>query len=104
VDLLSLAQRGPIHFMGIGGAGMSALADALMRAGASVTGCDLNAAAAQALLGERVHIDAQHDPAHVEGAAAVVVTSAVPSSHPELRSEEHTSELQSRENLVCRLL
>jgi len=86
VDLLSLAQRGPIHFMGIGGAGMSALADALMRAGASVTGCDLNAAAAQALLGERVHIDAQHDPAHVEGAAAVVVTSAVPSSHPELQA------------------
>src|SRR5690606_41824901 len=24
--------------------------------------------------------------------------------HPEVRSEEHTSELQSRENLVCRLL
>src|SRR5690606_19934675 len=37
-------------------------------------------------LGERVHIDAQHDPAHVEGAAAVVVTSAVPSSHPELQA------------------
>src|SRR5690606_40211208 len=25
-------------------------------------------------------------------------------AHPEVRSEEHTSELQSRENLVCRLL
>src|SRR5207302_7149539 len=27
-----------------------------------------------------------------------------PRNHPEARSEEHTSELQSRENLVCRLL
>src|SRR5690606_41697127 len=28
----------------------------------------------------------------------------LPRSPPQLRSEEHTSELQSRENLVCRLL
>src|SRR5205085_10823088 len=27
-----------------------------------------------------------------------------PSDHPDLRSEEHTSELQSQSNLVCRLL
>lgn len=86
VDLLALAQRGTIHFMGIGGAGMSALADALMRAGARVTGCDLHAAAAQSLLGDRVQVSAQHDPAHVADAAAVVVTAAVPPSHPELQA------------------
>src|SRR5690606_41863927 len=34
------------------------------------------------------------------GSASVVI----PSSEPTVRSEEHTSELQSRENLVCRLL
>src|SRR5215475_6126970 len=32
------------------------------------------------------------------------VPERVPRDHPRLRSEEHTSELQSRENLVCRLL
>ncbi len=86
VDLMTLAQRGPIHFMGIGGAGMSALADALIRSGARVTGCDLHATAAQALRGDRVDVSAQHDPAHVDNAAAVVVTSAVPQSHPELQA------------------
>ena len=86
VDLMTLAQRGPIHFMGIGGAGMSALADALIRSGARVTGCDLHATAAQTLLGDRVDVSAQHDPAHIDDAAAVVVTSAVPQSHPELQA------------------
>src|SRR5690606_40481919 len=32
------------------------------------------------------------------------VPQEIPSEPPVLRSEEHTSELQSRENLVCRLL
>src|SRR5690606_40743795 len=35
--------------------------------------------------------------------APLVATSPMPATSPE-RSEEHTSELQSRENLVCRLL
>src|SRR5690606_41468777 len=54
---------------------------------------------AQPLFGEglggaaRQHFDA----AHTRGHAAFT-------DHAELRSEEHTSELQSRENLVCRLL
>jgi len=86
VDLMALAQRGTIHFMGIGGAGMSALADALIRSGAHVTGCDLHGTAAQALLGDRVQVSSSHDPMHVEDAAAVVVTSAVPQSHPELQA------------------
>src|SRR6266511_4438548 len=32
------------------------------------------------------------------------VSAEIPLEAPEIRSEEHTSELQSRENLVCRLL
>src|SRR5690606_41712396 len=45
--------------------------------------------------GQRV---AASDPPHLLGVRAVL------SHGPILRSEEHTSELQSRENLVCRLL
>ncbi len=86
VDLMALAKQGTIHFMGIGGAGMSALADALMRAGANVTGCDLHAVAARAALGGRLEVSGEHDPAHVADAAAVVVTAAVPASHPELEA------------------
>lgn len=83
-DLLQLAQKGPVHFMGIGGAGMSALAEALVQAGAQVTGCDTHAVAARATLGNRIEVLSGHDAAHVQDAAAVVVTSAVPSNHPEL--------------------
>ena len=86
VDLLSLARTGPIHFMGIGGAGMSALAEALLLAGARVTGCDANATAASAVLGGRIEVLAGHDAAHVADAAAVVVTSAVSSEHAELQA------------------
>src|SRR5690606_39840061 len=52
----------------------------------------------------KVGLDAPHPelpqgPQHLAGRAG---KGAVPRAH--LRSEEHTSELQSRENLVCRLL
>src|SRR5690606_39820134 len=37
-------------------------------------------------------------------AKIIIINALVCSSQPIIRSEEHTSELQSRENLVCRLL
>ena len=83
-DLRSLARSGTVHFVGIGGAGMSALAEALVRAGGSVTGCDVNPHNARALFGKRIDVAAGHDPAHVENASAVVTTSAVRAEHPEL--------------------
>jgi UDP-N-acetylmuramate--alanine ligase len=70
MPLLDAADPRPVHFMGIAGAGMSALADLCRRRGATVTGCD--------------HSNGGHDPAHVAGHRAVVVTSAVPKDHPEL--------------------
>jgi UDP-N-acetylmuramate--alanine ligase len=84
--LRDLLARGPIHFMGAGGAGMCALAEAVYRAGGDVTACDRemgSGLARLASLGVRVEIG--HDPAHLDGAAALVVTAAVPSNHPELK-------------------
>jgi len=82
--------RGPVHFMGVAGAGMIALAELLLRSGQEVTGCDLQAdpvARALARFGASVHQG--HDPSHVEGAAALVVTAAIPQDHPEiLRARE----------------
>ena len=46
-DLRTLARGGVVHFVGIGGAGMSALAELVLRAGGQVSGCD-------AALGESV--------------------------------------------------
>lgn len=83
--LRALAASGPIHFMGVCGAGMAPLAEMVLRSGGSVTGCDLaGGRAAEALTRLGLSFTCGHDPAHVESAAAVVVTSAVPSGHPEL--------------------
>ncbi len=72
--------------MGAAGAGMSALAELLARRGVRVTGCDANPAAVADLERCGVSVVRGHDPAHVEGAQAVVVTSAVPRDHPELEA------------------
>ena len=85
LDLAGLAQRKPIHFMGIGGAGMFPLAELLRRAGGRVTGCDAQPnAGVRALREAGVAVEVGHDPRHVEGCSALVVTSAVPVDHPEV--------------------
>ncbi len=71
--------------MGIGGAGMSALALIACRRGVRVTGCDADPSGAADLSSLGVKVHAGHDPAHLEGARAVVVTAAVPNDHPEVR-------------------
>jgi UDP-N-acetylmuramate--alanine ligase len=84
MDLFDPADPRPVHFMGVGGAGMSALALVARRRGVAVSGCDPepNGAADVAALGAQIFT--AHDPAHVDGARAVVVTAAVPANHPEL--------------------
>jgi UDP-N-acetylmuramate--alanine ligase len=85
LDLLGLARRGPIHFMGVCGAGMSALAEYIARSGGQATGCDARLSSAPPALAEvGVALAEGHDAAHVESATAVVVTAAVPADHPEL--------------------
>lgn len=76
----------PVHLAGIAGAGMSALAALLVRQGARVTGCDAMPDPGTLADLERLGIPVAtgHDPAHVEGCAALVVTSAMPPGHPEL--------------------
>lgn len=74
----------PVHFVGIAGAGMSALAELFVRRGYAVTGCDANAAGADDLVRLGVHVTNGHDPSHVDGARELVVTSAMPKDHPEL--------------------
>jgi UDP-N-acetylmuramate--alanine ligase len=85
MDLFNPADTRPVHFLGIGGAGMSALALIARRRGVALTGCDADpsGAADLSLLGVTVH--AGHDPSHLEGVRAVVVTAAVAADHPELR-------------------
>src|SRR5581483_5994927 len=80
--LLDSSDPRPVHFVGIAGAGMSALAELFLRRGVPITGCDTHPEAAADLLRLGVRVDA-HDPAHAETARALVVTSAMPKDHPE---------------------
>jgi UDP-N-acetylmuramate--alanine ligase len=74
-----------IHFVGIGGIGMSGIAEILSNAGVSVSGCDLKRSASTDLLATRgIHVTIGHDPSHLEGVDVVVVTSAVKGNNPEI--------------------
>ena len=77
--------RGPVHFIGIGGIGMSGIAEIMLRIGYTVQGSDAKASANTERLeklGAKVFIG--HDPAHVEGAYAVVYSTAVKADNPEM--------------------
>src|SRR3954462_2242642 len=78
-------EIGPVHFIGIGGIGMSGIAEIMMRTGYTVQGSDAKAGAnTQRLqkLGAKIFIG--HDAAHVEGAYAVVYSTAVKADNPEM--------------------
>ncbi|HWZ27148.1 MAG TPA: UDP-N-acetylmuramate--L-alanine ligase [Gemmatimonadales bacterium] len=70
--------------MGIAGAGMSALALIAKRRGVLITGCDQDPGGAQDLVALGVPVAQGHNPAHVDGARAMVVTAAIPRDHPEV--------------------
>src|SRR5829696_1441408 len=84
MNLFAPTDSRPVHFVGIGGAGMSALALIACRRGVVVSGCDNDPAGAADIAAMGATIWRGHDPAHLAGARAVVVTAAVPPDHPEL--------------------
>jgi UDP-N-acetylmuramate--alanine ligase len=82
---LSFEAGSAVHFVGIGGAGMSAIAKVLLERGVRVSGSDLKPSRPMTLLeamGALVHVG--HDARHVGDAEVVVVSSAIPERNPEL--------------------
>jgi UDP-N-acetylmuramate--alanine ligase len=74
-----------IHFVGIGGIGMSGIAELLLNLGYKVSGSDLKPSAITARLAElggRIH--SGHAAGHVESADVVVVSAAVRPDNPEV--------------------
>ncbi|MDA0275747.1 MAG: Mur ligase domain-containing protein, partial [Proteobacteria bacterium] len=67
-----------IHFVGIGGSGMSGIAEVLANMGYEVSGSDLaESAATRRLVRLGVVVRLAHEAAHIQGADVVVVSSAV---------------------------
>ena len=74
-----------IHFVGIGGAGMSALAHILLEKGYEVTGSDIGSSALiEQLKGLGAHIHHGHRAENVHGTEAIVVSTAIPETNPEI--------------------
>jgi UDP-N-acetylmuramate--alanine ligase len=74
-----------IHFVGIGGAGMSGIAEVLANLGYQVSGSDLaENAVTRRLKGLGIKVGYQHAAANVNGADAVVVSSAVQADNAEV--------------------
>jgi len=78
-------QLGPIHFVGIGGIGMSGIAEVLLNHGYDVQGSDLKASPIThrlADLGARIFIGQAAE--NLDGAEVVVISSAIKPGNPEL--------------------
>ena len=85
-------ELGPIHFIGIGGIGMSGIAEVLINLGYAVQGSDASDNANVKRLRERgASVFVGHDAAHLGEAAVVVVSTAIKRDNPELA---HARELR----------
>ena len=97
---------GPVHFIGIGGIGMSGIAEIMLRIGYQVQGSDAKASANTERLeklGAKVFIG--HDAAHVEGAYAVVYSTAVKADNPEMAAaRERRLPLVRRAEMLAELM
>jgi UDP-N-acetylmuramate--alanine ligase len=83
-----LARAFPrVHFIGIGGAGMSGIAEVLCTLGYQVSGSDQGeSAVTRRLQAAGATVYKGHEARHVEGADCVVVSSAIRPDNPELRA------------------
>ena len=74
-----------IHFVGIGGSGMSGIAEVLLNLGYTVSGSDIGSNAATERLAQLgAKVSRGHEAAHIEGADAVVTSTAVKADNPEV--------------------
>ena len=83
---LNGAFSGRIHFVGIGGVGMSGIAELLKNLGCRISGSDLQESAiTRRLSGLGIRVFRGHKTSHARGAELLVASSAVARDNPELR-------------------
>lgn len=95
-----------IHVVGIGGSGMAAIARVLAGRGFRVSGSDLqHNELTTALESEGIRVFNGHDPSHVSGADALVVSSAIAPSNPEwLAARDQGKPVLKRAELLGELM
>lgn len=85
VDLVAATQVSPVHFLAIGGTGMSGIAAAYNQLGAQVSGCDrVDSVTLRQLAQRGIKTWVGHDPAHLDQVSTLVVSSAIRDDNEEL--------------------
>ncbi|WP_188359385.1 UDP-N-acetylmuramate--L-alanine ligase [Rothia aerolata] len=84
-ERLRMQDLGRVHFVGVGGAGMSAIARLMVQAGVSVSGSDrAESAAVEELRSLGVKVSVPQDAANIVDVDTVVVSTAIKEDNPEL--------------------
>ncbi len=96
---------GPLHFVGVGGYGMSGLARVMAAMGSEVTGCDIRESSrVQWLRSEGVPVVLGHSADHLCGVRALVYSTDVPGDNPEIEAARTTGlPLLHRSHLLAHL-
>ena len=85
-------KKAHLHFMGIGGQGISAVAQMALRSGEMVTGCDRSiSATVKELQQQGIRVEIGHRADHLDGVDTLVISPAVPAldpQNPELRAAQ----------------
>jgi UDP-N-acetylmuramate--alanine ligase len=99
-------EIGPVHFTGIGGIGMSGIAEIMLKIGYRVQGSDARASGnTERLQGLGASIFIGHDASHIEGASALVYSTAVKPDNPELiAARERRIPLVRRAEMLAELM
>jgi UDP-N-acetylmuramate--alanine ligase len=97
---------GTIHFVGIGGIGMSGIAEVMHNLGYRVQGSDVaEGYAIEGLRKRGIAVAIGHDPKNVEGAAVVVVSTAISRENPEVAyAYEHRIPVVRRAEMLAELM
>lgn len=95
-----------IHFIGIGGVGMGAIAEVMLRQGFDVSGSDPSSnAMTERLNGLNARIFKEHSAENIKGADLVVVSSAIAQDNPEvLAARQHNVPVVQRAEMLAELM
>ena len=102
-----LARQRRLHFVGIGGAGMSGIAELSLQLGFAISGCDQReSAATRRLASLGAQIELGHHPSHLSAALdALVISSAIKFSNPEVtRARDLKIPVIARAEMLSELL
>lgn len=101
-----LNQRESVHFIGIGGYGMSAIAKVMLEMGYTVTGSDIaKQELTEKLAAKGAKVFIGHDASHVEGADLIVYSTALSRDNVEIvRANERNIPVVHRSQMLARLM